>query len=334
MINQQIPEYFDKIFAVVEKLQNEEKTTYRQSLVQTLSTLVAGDLTAADKNQLSEASQNALASLQSINWSALSFSDQRNVLQLTLLKADRQDKVPANDQLTPDGIGYLLGDLLYQTANLTAESTIMDMVVGTGNLLWTVEETLKRHDLTVHEAGIDNAETQLALASVTGEALHQEQTPLFLGDVVDLAPDAVDPVDVVIGDLPVGYYPGVGPADFVTTLSPDAGKSYAHFLMIEKSLDLIKDDGWVYLVVPADLLTTANHEAILKLFSQKAQLKAFLPLPAEYFKNQERAKALLVLRKPGVGPKQEVLMGQYPSVKNPEALQEFLQDIKAWGKLK
>ncbi|GAO99570.1 class I SAM-dependent methyltransferase [Fructobacillus ficulneus] len=334
MINQRIPEYFEKIFTVTTAVKNNEEATYRQALVQTLATLIAGELSQADIEQLSSDSQTALSDLQTVDWSSLSFSDRRNILQLLVLKADREDKTPANQQLTPDGIGYLLGELIYQTTQIKEDARVTDMVVGTGNLLWTVEETLNRHELKMIGTGIDNDNQQLALASVTGEALHDQESALFLGDVVDLAADAITPAPIVIGDLPIGYYPQAAPTGFVTSLSSEAGKSYAHYLMIEKSLDLVSDDGWIYLVVPADLLAGPNHEAILKLLSQKAQLKAFLALPSEYFKNQERAKALLVLRKPGVGPKTEVLMGQYPSVKDPQALQEFLQDIAAWGKLK
>jgi len=71
----------------------------------------------------------------------------------------------------------------------------------------------------------------------------------------------------------------------------------------------------------------------LKFLTQKAQLKAFLQLPAAFFKDPRAAKAILVLRKHGVGRHGEVLMGQYPPLKDIEALQKFLQDIKAWVKL-
>ncbi|CAK1229602.1 class I SAM-dependent methyltransferase [Fructobacillus tropaeoli] len=334
MINRQIPAYFEKIDQAVVTVKNQEKTTNREALVMALERLNKKEILSSDHDQLADDSKKALQSLEEIDWTTLSFSDQRNILQLLVLKADREDKVPANLQLTPDGIGYLLGELIYQTANPSEQTSIADMVIGTGNLLWTIVESFSRHELSIHDlTGIDNDEGQLDLASELAAALKEDPT-LFLGDVVGLKKEEVAPADVVIGDLPIGYYPQEAPENFVTAFSEQDGQSYAHYLMIEKSLDLVKDDGWIYLIVPNDLLTGPRHESILKLFSQKAQLKAFLSLPAEYFQNQEQAKAFLVLRKKDALPKQEVLMGQYPSVKDQKALQEFLQDIQAWGKLK
>ncbi|USS91784.1 class I SAM-dependent methyltransferase [Fructobacillus americanaquae] len=334
MINRQIPAYFEKIDRAVMTVKDQEKTTNRVALVMALERLNKKEILSSDHDQLAADSKKALQSLEEVDWTSLPFSDRRNILQLLVLKADREDKLPANLQLTPDGIGYLLGELIYQTANPNEQTSITDMVVGTGNLLWTIVESFSRHGLSATDStGIDNDESQLALASELATALQEDPTLLF-GDVISLAKEKIAPADVVIGDLPIGYYPQAAPESFVTAFSEQDGKSYAHYLMIEKSLDLVKDDGWIYLIVPNDLLTGSRHESILKLFSKKAQLKAFLTLPAEYFQNQEQAKAFLVLRKKNALPKQEVLMGQYPSVKDQKALQEFLQDIRAWGKLK
>ncbi|CAK1225044.1 class I SAM-dependent methyltransferase [Fructobacillus evanidus] len=334
MINRQIPAYFEKIDQAVVTVKNQEKMTNRAALVMALERLNKKEILSSDHDQLADDSKKALQSLEEIDWSSLLLSDQRNILQLLVLKADREDKVPANLQLTPDGIGYLLGELIYQTANPSEQMSITDMAVGTGNLLWTIVESFSRHDLQGHRlTGIDNDEGQLSLASELAVALKQDPTLLF-GDVIGLSEEGESPADIVVGDLPIGYYPSKAPENFVTAFPEQDGQSYAHYLMIEKSLDLVKDDGWIYLIVPSDLLTGPRYESILKLFSQKAQLKAFLSLPAEYFQNQEQAKAFLVLRKKDALPKQEVLMGQYPSVKDQKALQEFLQDIQAWGKLK
>ncbi|MBS9335093.1 class I SAM-dependent methyltransferase [Fructobacillus sp. M1-13] len=330
-----IPEQFTAINEVVNQVKANEQVNQRQALVQVLSTLNEQEITEKDKEILSADSQLALKGLFSIKWSAFSFQEKRHLLQLLILKADKDDQLPANDQLTPDGIGYLVGDLVAKTAKLEKANgqatTITDLAVGSANLLWTVQEVLQAKKAEVKTTGIDIAEPQLALASVSADLLQDNQADFFLGDVVSLPEGELLPSDVVIGDLPIGYYPGEAPKGMVTAFQD--GKSYAHFLMIEKAIDLLKDDGWAYLVVPADILSGEKRESILKLFAQKAQLKAFLTLPASFFQQQNQQKALLVIRKNGAKPKTEVMLGQYPSVKESQALEEFLQDLSDWGKL-
>ncbi|MBS9335654.1 class I SAM-dependent methyltransferase [Fructobacillus papyrifericola] len=330
-----IPEQFQAIDQVVNTVKKSEGVSQRQALVQTLATLQEERLTEKDKEVLSADSQLALKELFTIDWSAFSFQEKRHILQLLILKADREDKVPANDQLTPDGIGYLLGDLVAKTANLEKKdgqvATVLDLAVGSANLLWTVQEVLQAKKSAIKTAGIDIADSQLALASVTADLLADNQADFFLGDVIGLPDGELLPADVVIGDLPIGYYPNEAPKGMVTAFADE--KSYAHFLMIEKAVDLLKEDGWAYLVVPADILSGNKHESILKLFAKKAQLKAFLTLPASFFQQQNQQKAILVLRKHGAKPTTEVMLGQYPSVKESQALEEFLQDLGDWGKL-
>ena len=50
---------------------------------------------------------------------------------------------------------------LLQTADLKSGDTILDMTVGAGNLLQTVNDVLKMNGLDVKRIGIDNDETQL-----------------------------------------------------------------------------------------------------------------------------------------------------------------------------
>lgn len=330
-----IPEQFQTIDSIVQKVKQSEGVSQRQALVQVLATLNEQELTAKDKEVLSADSQLAMEKLFTIDWSSFSFQEKRHILQLLILKADKEDKIPANEQLTPDGIGYLLGDLVAKTANVKKANgqvaTITDMTVGSANLLWTVQEVLGSTDVEVKTTGIDVVDSQLALASVTADLLSDNQADFFLGDVVNLPTGELLPADVVIGDLPIGYYPNEAPAGFVTAFKD--GKSYAHFLMIEQALNLLKEDGWAYLVVPADILSGAHHESILKLLSNKAQLKAFLTLPQSFFQKKEQQKAILVIRHSSATPKTEVMLGQYPSVKESKALEEFLQDLGDWGKL-
>ncbi|MGO2518111.1 MAG: N-6 DNA methylase, partial [Leuconostoc falkenbergense] len=128
-----------------------------------------------------------------------------------------------------------------------------------------------------------------------------------------------------------GYYTVDDDRQFETKSSNR--QSWLQNLLVEKSLSFVSDDGWVYLVVPAALLSGDNAKKLLQFVTSHTQLKAFLQLPNDFFQDERAAKAILVLRKKSNHPQKEVLMGQYPSLKNPKKLQEFLQDIEAWVKL-
>lgn len=263
-----------------------------------------------------------------VDWQHISTIDLRKAVQLAVLNANREDQLPANYQITPDGIGYLLADLIDKTG-FVDNAKIADMTVGSGNLLWTVKNLLQKNKKSATFIGLDGDETQLALASATNMLLRDETIDLYQTDIVDTKEKIS--ADVVIGDLPIGYYPLSGHNDLIMSQIDD--RPFVHELMIERSLDLVSAQGWIYLIVPANIFNTGHTKPLLKMLASKAQLKAFLRLPLEFFKTKDMQKAILVLRPKGISAKGEVLMGQYPALKDIKTLQDFLQEIDAWVKL-
>ncbi|CAH1856461.1 class I SAM-dependent methyltransferase [Convivina intestini] len=330
MINSKIPAYFDSIFAVVEYYRTTYKVSLTAALVAVLEYLSDGQ---PKDNPLFQDTQgqNLSDKMGQIDWDSLDLTEKRNVLQLLLLKVKRADHADMNSQLTPDGIGYLLGDLAYQTAGAQSGDKILDMTVGSGNLLWTVDEVFEHHQVHLKRLGFDNDQVQLALAHVSDRLLHDDETDLYQADVLAVPEDEKIKAQLVISDLPVGYYPQTVPDKY--EMRAVEGKSFAHFLLIEEAMNLVAADGWLYFLVPANILEGPEHEKLLKFLATKAQLKAFLKLPENYFLNEAAAKAILILRPKEANPKGEVLVGTYPSLKEPKAFEDFLQDIKSWVKL-
>ncbi|KAA8368755.1 class I SAM-dependent methyltransferase [Leuconostoc mesenteroides] len=324
MTQEKIAQYFDALTSASQSLVKDTNTSYIDALIEILEDINSQTV----HREFDKPSNDVVQIIQStidMDWSLLSPAEKRKALQLAVLKANREDQTPANYQITPDGIGYLLADFINRTAGLRDNDTIIDMNVGSGNLLWTINEML---DVTVKRIGIDNDETQLALASATDEIINSDETTLYKEDTISIeeAPKA----KVVIADLPVGYYP-LQPSDKFITRNQN-GRSFVHHLLIEKSLDFVADDGWIYLLVPANVLNGDEAKKVLQFVTSRAQLKAFLQLPNEFFQDARAAKAILVLKKQRT-KNNEVLMGQYPSLKDLKSLQNFLQEIKAWVKL-
>ncbi|WP_294974475.1 class I SAM-dependent methyltransferase [uncultured Leuconostoc sp.] len=329
MTQEKIATYFEALTTSTQALAQDTDNSMIDALIEVLEDIHVGNVQHELDKPTVEITDKIQNLINAFDWQNMTQADLRKVLQLVILKANRDDKTPANYQLTPDGIGYLLADFLSQTANLSDGDTIIDFTVGTGNLLNTINDVLRMNNVTINPIGIDNDETQLALASAVDDLLNQGKTDFYQEDVI--ATKDVPKSKAVIADLPVGYYP-IQPGDNYDTRATE-GRSFVHHLLIEKSLEFVTEDGWIYLIVPADILNGDNAKSLLKLVAQKAQLKAFLQLPNEFFKDQRAAKAILVLQKKGVGTKTEVLMGQYPNLKDINALKKFLQEIAAWVKL-
>lgn len=326
MTQDKIAQYFDALTTRSQALAQDTAMSLTAALTEVLEDLASGQVQYVAGKPTPAVAEQIQTLIAQLDWQHMGTSDLRKTLQLAILKANRDDKTQANHQITPDGIGYLLADFLMQTAQLKTGDTVLDMTVGAGNLLYTVNDVLKMNGLDIQRVGIDNDESQLALATAVDQLLHQGTTTFYQEDVVAIteAPKA----KAVIADLPVGYYP-LQPSEKYYTQAT-TGRSFVHQLLIEKSLDFVTDDGWVYLIVPANVMTGEQAKSLLKFLTHQAQLKAFLQLPAAFFKDARAAKAMLVLRKYGVGQQGEVLMGQYPPLKDIDGLKKFLQDIKAW----
>lgn len=326
MTQEKVAQYFDALSKTSGELSQEIDVSHIDALIEVIDDINAGDV----HRELGKPSQLVAEKIEEaikLDWSKSSDTDRRKAVQLAILQANRHDKTPANYQITPDGIGYLLASLINQTADLVDDDTIIDIAVGSGNLLWTVSENL---NFQLNKIGIDNDETQLALAAAGDELINPHApTTFYQADVLSL--EETPKAKVVIADLPVGYYTVDDDWQFETKSSN--GQSWLQNLIVEKSLSFVSDDGWVYLVVPAALLSGDNAKKLLQFVTSHTQLKAFLQLPNDFFQDERAAKAILVLRKKSNHPQKEVLMGQYPSLKNPKKLQEFLQDIEAWVKL-
>ena len=59
------------------------------------------------------------------------------------------------------------------------------------------------------------------------------------------------PTGDFVGDLPVGYYP-LPAVNYKTAF--EEGQSYAHLLMLEAGMNLLKDDGLGVFIVPSNML--------------------------------------------------------------------------------
>lgn len=253
----------------------------------------------------------------------------RRLIQLSMLKVEQRDAVQANHQMTPDAIGLLVASLIERVAKLRGAGTILDPVVGTGNLLTTVINRLQTDaNLKVTAYGVDNDDSLLAVAAVS-TTLQKLAVQLYHQDAITALD--VPPVDLVVADLPVGYYPLDERTHNYQTRAKE-GHSYVHHLLIEQSMNYLKPDGFGFFLVPTSLFQSKETAGLVKWIQSVAHMQGLINLPPELFNRPQDAKSILLLQRQGPTSHQaaKVMLGTFPSLKNREQLVAFLREIDRW----
>ncbi|AVK64781.1 SAM-dependent methyltransferase [Lactobacillus sp. CBA3606] len=253
----------------------------------------------------------------------------RRALQLALLKAIHNDRVDPNHQMTPDSIGLLTAYLIAKLVGVDEQLAILDIAVGTGNLLTTVINQLQPTRSTpIQGYGVDNDDNQLAIAAMSME-LQQSQVELFHQDGID--PLVMPKTNVAIGDLPVGYYPLDERVQGFETKATN-GHSYTHHLLMEQAMSQLLPGGWGVFLVPTTIFQSQEAQGLLKWMSSAAYLQGLLNLPANLFLDEKSRKSMVVLQKRGGQAQQagKVLLGEFPSFEDKAAFEAFTAQIDTW----
>ena len=248
-----------------------------------------------------------------------SVSELRKAFQFAYLYQVKEEPVQSNHQLTPDAIGYLAAHII-DLFTEGKKTELLDIGSGTGHLSMTIKEM-------VDNVNLSGVEVDPALAEINANLCEFLKVPMYIHPQNVIEPSRIPTADIAVGDLPVGYYPL--PAENYTTAFEE-GQSYAHLLMLEAGMNLIKDKGLGVFIVPSNMLEE-NNETIKKYISEDATLLMFLNLPATIFKTEKQRKSIIVLKK-GFSPivNNEVLIGDVPDFKNAEKMQEFLRQLNDW----
>ncbi|MBU9721122.1 MULTISPECIES: class I SAM-dependent methyltransferase [Bacillaceae] len=320
----------EKVFSVLdtgaELLEKEEDVTYLEALAEIGEMIFQGSIT---KSLNPELEKKVVPLIDDINtMSNISKEEYRRAIQLAVLKGMKEATQP-HHAMTPDAvslfIGYLVKKILGYEQLKDKPAVIFDPAVGSGNLLTAVMNQIGAKSNGI---GGEADETLLRLSYVNSN-LQEHSVDLFHQDSVS-AP-FVDNMDVIISDLPVGFYPNDDMAvNF--KLAADEGHSYVHHLLIEKSLKHIKPGGFLFFIVPNFLFETEEAKKLHEFIKSEGIIYSLMQLPKTMFKNEKWGKSILVLRKKKEGiksPKQALLV-ELPSFSNEGALGDMVQRISSW----
>ena len=294
-------------------IQNDLQTNFYDALVEQNAIYLDGqtELTLVKENN---------QRLKDLN---LNKEEWRRSFQYLLMKAAQTEPLQANHQFTPDGIGFLLVFLVDQLAS-SDKVDVLEMGSGTGNLAQTLMNNCQR---SLDYLGLEIDDLLIDLAASMAEVMKADVN-FAQGDAV--RPQVLKESDVIISDLPVGYYPDDAIASRYQVASPQ-GHTYAHHLLIEQSLKYLKPGGIAIFLAPNDLLTSEQSPLLKKWMQDHAQVLAMVTLPENLFRSANLAKTIFVLRKQ---EEAEVQPFVYPltDLQDQEDVMKFRESFQNWNK--
>lgn len=252
--------------------------------------------------------------------------ERRNAFQFAYLSLLKEEVIQPNHQMTPDSIGFILSYLV-NLFNKNRESlNIVDIASGTGHLSATINEQNQEKTVMHHLIEVDPV-----LQRVSIHLANFLEIPFDVYPQDAIMPLPLEEADVIVGDLPVGYYP-VDERSKEMKLGFSEGHSYSHYLLLEQAVTATKPGGYVFLIVPTKLFEGEEVKQLQKYIATETEMQAFLNFPNSLFKTEQSRKSLLILQKKDQGNTKsvEVLLANIPDFKAQSQLQTFLSEVDEW----
>lgn len=276
---EKIEQAYTLLLENVQEIQNDLLTSFYDALIEQNGSYLDGDI------ELDSVRQNN----EKLKALKLSKEEWRRAYQFLLMKAAQTEPLQANHQFTPDSIGFILTFLIDQLSK-KGYIDILEIGSGMGNLAETI---LNNTNKNVDYLGLELDDLLIDISASIADVM-DAKVSFVQGDAV--RPQVLKESDVIISDLPVGFYPD----DNIATRYEVASRqehTYAHHLLMEQSLKYLKSDGYAIFLAPNDLLTSTQSDLLKNWLQKHAQIVAMIALPESLFGNAAYAKTIFVLKK-------------------------------------
>jgi len=320
MTDSRVVTLFEHIDELTKLIEQHTEDPYLDSLTTALEFVFYGESQSLTNDILAAQLHKQL---QASELSAYSVMERRKAIQLALLKGMKENT--QQHVLTPETVALFVSYLANKFIKGKEKVSIFDPASGTGNLLLTVIEQLDK-DVLAFASEVDQTLIKL---SVMNANVQEKEVEFFHQD--SLRPFLLDPVDLVVTDLPVGYYPDDVQANEYE-LKAVEGHSYAHHLFIEQSLTYTKEGGYLLFLVPEFIFDSDQSEHLHSFIQKHAHIVGLIQLPETAFKEKKNMKSILVLQKKSETSEnvKQPLLAQLPSFNNTNAMEDILTKINAW----
>lgn len=276
---EKIEQAYTLLLENVQEIQNDLLTSFYDALIEQNGSYLDGDI------ELDSVRQNN----EKLKALKLSKEEWRRAYQFLLMKAAQTEPLQANHQFTPDSIGFILTFLIDQLSK-KEHIDILEIGSGMGNLAETILNNTQKN---VDYLGLELDDLLIDISASIADVMDAKAS-FVQGDAV--RPQVLKESDVIISDLPVGFYPDDSIAARYEVASRQE-HTYAHHLLMEQSLKYLKSDGYAIFLAPNDLLTSSQSDLLKKWLQKHAQIVAMIALPESLFGNAAYAKTIFVLKK-------------------------------------
>ena len=244
----------------------------------------------------------------------------RKVYQFLLLKALKELNNPSYD-ITPEVITMYISHLT-ECIYGDKKVSITDLASGSGSLLINIAELVK-------------GEKEITSVDVDSNYVRLQQNifNLLETNVEIINQDALKPLnikkqDIVISDVPFGYYADEDNSLNYKLCSTD-GYSLNALLFIEQAANYLDENGVGILVIPKKVLELEDN--FKKYLEEDINLNAVITLPDEMFKNASQQKAIILITKKGqTRLPNQVFLAQIPSFQNKASYAKFIEEFNEW----
>ena len=308
---EKIEQAYTYLLENVQIIQNDLTTNFYDALIEQNGIYLDGQTNLEDVKKNNQALKRL----------ALRKEEWLRTYQFLLMKAAQTEPLQANHQFTPDSIGHLiifLMEQLWPAENLS----LLELGSGMGILGASFLTSMNKK---VDYLGIELDDLLIDLAASMAEVMDL-QMGFVQGDAV--RPQVLKESDIIVSDLPIGYYPDDQIASRYQVAAKDE-HTYAHHLLMEQSLKYLKTGGYAIFLAPTDLLTSPQSELLKSWLTEQAQLVAIIALPEDLFAQGAQSKTIFVVQK-------KVIEGFEPfvyplaSLRDPEILLEFKENFQNW----
>ncbi|MCK5761592.1 MAG: N-6 DNA methylase [Candidatus Izimaplasma sp.] len=298
-----IEKFYDYFDGVANLLYSNYKLSYLEGMNEAFSFLL-------DEEFEGEYSTKDIALINELKFKIIDLSFEkeeiRKSVQLGLLKGYKHI-FASNAYLTPDTIGIFIGYLVEKLYKENELNSILDPLIGTGNLVFTILNHLKKKTKIY---GIENNLLKCKIARNVADLLEFDNQ-VFYQDTLTYYDQGFD---LIVADLP---------------LSEDAN-DYFPYKVINHHLDSLGDSKYLFAIIENDFFEKPGNKIFKQEIDKKAYIFGLIKLNESLFKNNP--KSILIIRKFGenVEKPKDFLMVDLPSFNDIDNFNRAVAQIDLW----
>jgi site-specific DNA-methyltransferase (adenine-specific) len=304
-------------------ISQEFEKTYLESLIDSAESLFQGEIVITTTDEQKAFLRNIF---EDFNVQKYTKEDIRRAMQLAILKGIKEKSIVGTG-ITPDAIVIFIG---YLTKRLVKPTTILDPAVGSGNLLTCI---MNQYDHGTVGVGSE-VDSSLVRVAYVNANLQQHEVELFHQDGVK--PLYTPLAELTVCDLPVGMYPNKKVASSYSLYKENEVNEgdvlYTHHLLIEQSIRLTEEGGFLIFLIPNTLFTEPGADALKSLINETCNIQGILQLPSQLFQQGSIHKSIFILQRKGnhIKKPKQILMANLPSFTDKDKFSQAIQQINSW----